>query len=298
METNENKGGEDNKETKKEEDEEEVVVIGKPTTSYAFSQARLRKLIIDFFQEEEKAKRLKTLLELHLDIGHRLMFFVSKYAKNKLYNLHGIPRCPAEMYKNELRSTRKRFFDFESLEGTGNLIYESERNPTFLIVKDIRLVLPFAQALRWFIANGLDLVYISDLKELDEAYDKYNIERRTRYSQKHKSKRKQIRAEIELLVREEAKKRQKEEQENENEEMSEGESSSTAKRKCWLSQPERREVNRRMNEYLQKNKKMKRRQRNKDNSSIGSSSMSRGEMTPQPTLLEVGKLFESILPIL
>ena len=84
-------------------------------------------------------------------------------------------------------------------------MFEGQRNPAFFVATDIKLVLPLAQALRWFIANGLDLVYTENLKELDGAYDKYNIERRTRYSQKHKSKRKQIRAEIELLVREEAK---------------------------------------------------------------------------------------------
>ena len=102
METSEEEGG---------EDEKGVEEIPNPSfTSYAYSQGRLRGLIIDFFHEEEKKNRLKALLGLHPDIGHRLMFFVSKYAKNKLYNLHGIPRCPTEMYKNELRSTNKEIF--------------------------------------------------------------------------------------------------------------------------------------------------------------------------------------------
>lgn len=253
-------------------------------TNFVYSQQRLRALVQEFFKDEITLNKLDVLLKLSPDILHRLHYFVSKFTLNRMYNINGIPRCPAEMYKNELRANRKRFFNFESIEGSGFLLYEGKKNPKFLISNlegsSISMVLPAAVALKWFISGGLLEAFYTDLEEFTKAYEIYNAERRLRYAQKHKLKRKQLRSNIETEVRTECASRIGDE--------------TLKKRKCWLSQEDRKEVNKRLAIVLNEKTETKKMRLEKT-----------GNKPKPPKLknaigkfVEVGALFENMTPIL
>lgn len=200
--------------------------------AFCSSQEQLRQIVLQFFDDDKNYERLNTLLSLSPDICLRVLFFVSKFGATKIYNIDGYPQSPGEMYKATLRSYRKRFFDFESTEGKGDIILDGVVNPKIQVCPargDISLVLPVAVAMRWFLKKQLDVPFVQDLDNINASFDAYNHERRHRYSQRHKCKRKILRTTIEHKVHEESLLNKSSEEKD--------------KRKCWLTQEERRRVN-------------------------------------------------------
>lgn len=245
------------------------------TIPFLNNQERLREYARAFFRDEKNYNRLRVLMETDPRIMNILFFFVAKYGNTRLYNVNKVPRCLTEMYKSTLRSFRKHFFDFEAESGKGDFSLDGEINPSFPVhdtFGDLELNLPVLMAMRWFLANDLDIHFFADIDAIKTSYETYISERRERYSDRHKAKRRKIRKEVEQKVRSE-----QEMMVAEGVDLSAlppstsvastttSTSSKRRRRKCYLTQEQRKLVNARIAEQIKqerqerkKNKRIKR----------------------------------------
>lgn len=187
--------------------------------TYFDQQSMFRRKLEMYYNDElhgqDRFTRLKKLLLDHHELGnvnqvHRhILYFVMHY------NQHIPIRVPKQLmddtddesqgqscsfplvchieseYGNAMTKYKKRFFDFLSREGHGELVWEGKINPHVFISYDretISAPLPVLLALTWFINTGLDLYFWAHLQDIMKAYKEHTNTTKERYTLTQKLK--------------------------------------------------------------------------------------------------------------
>ena len=185
-----------------------------PKTTYHTRQEAYRENVAKFFQLEDHYIRLTAILNRGDTTCSMLMYFVTKFAGNKVYATNIGFFCPKDAYCDALRSHQKRFYNFESRAGCGDLWYNGIRNPRVMADPkqgSISLSLPRLVALQWAIQHGFDTLFLSQYKEISTSYQIHTQAKKKKYTEAHKKKKKNLRCEIETKVIHEREEREEQE---------------------------------------------------------------------------------------
>eukprot|EP00514_Thraustochytrium_sp_LLF1b_P006426 CAMPEP_0184538818 /NCGR_PEP_ID=MMETSP0198_2-20121128/17795_1 /TAXON_ID=1112570 /ORGANISM="Thraustochytrium sp., Strain LLF1b" /LENGTH=181 /DNA_ID=CAMNT_0026932291 /DNA_START=691 /DNA_END=1236 /DNA_ORIENTATION=- len=146
-------------------------------TTFASRQEDYRKSLETFFADEEHHTRLLRLL----DSTTHLFFFVREFEPHAIvHTTHGLFRMCDE-YRNAMTNHKKRYYNFESKVGEGELVWKGQRNP--LVGPRLPAPLPRLVALQWLIQHDFDLLYFERKDEVLEAHARHN--RRKGFSARH-----------------------------------------------------------------------------------------------------------------
>jgi hypothetical protein len=132
-----------------------------------------------------------------------LMFFVTKYSKNKVYGTTRGFRCPTDAYCDALRAHQKKWYDFASKPGYGSLLVNGVHNPVITVgngMDALNLPLPKLTALKWVIDHGFDEHFFVNYRDVKHHYNLYRNTKKKRYTDTHKQKKREIRREMESKV--------------------------------------------------------------------------------------------------
>lgn len=192
------------------------------STQYSFKQLQeqYRATTSKFFSNMENYTRLRKIV-YHRDerIFSILLFFVIRYKDHSLYlcqrSYNSGPEVndankpvysfykPKDEYNRTLKKYKKRFYDFESKVGSGDLFWDGIRNPKFLVAPDngpISLPLAKMIACYWSIEHGFDTVFWDNYPSILEHYEIFTLKTKKKYTEAHKQKKKKMRSEIEEKV--------------------------------------------------------------------------------------------------
>mmetsp|Transcript_17675 Transcript_17675/g.31167 ORF Transcript_17675/g.31167 Transcript_17675/m.31167 type:complete len:202 (+) Transcript_17675:720-1325(+) len=151
-------------------------------TTFASRQEDYRKSLETFFADEEHHTRLLRLL----DSTTHLFFFVREFEPHAIvHTTHGLFRMCDE-YRNAMTNHKKRYYNFESKVGEGELVWKGQRNP--LVGPRLPAPLPRLVALQWLIQHDFDLLYFERKDEVLEAHARHNTDVKRRYMANHKAR--------------------------------------------------------------------------------------------------------------
>ena len=156
-------------------------------------QGRSRASVASFFQCDDKAMRLKRFSE-H-GVLNVVSFFLSPHY-NHVNKLGAAPVHLNEEYKAAMSNLKKRYFDFTSQAGKGELVWEGQRNPEMTLVEGVSLPLPSLVALKWFIESGFDRLFWQDYEHTKRTFDAHFTKVKLKYTETHKNKKKAARERI------------------------------------------------------------------------------------------------------
>lgn len=159
-------------------------------TTFLMEQELMRKDCTDFFRTLDHLQRLRkfTLNNDHGKIFAVVFFFVKRFEKGRLvHNGTGL-YCIAEEYSHALATFKKRFYDFESKEGKGDLYWKGEQNPTVQLGHDVFLTLPVLVAMKWFISMRFDAMFWMRYEDIMAAYVDHTAKIKERYTTQHRQK--------------------------------------------------------------------------------------------------------------
>lgn len=174
-----------------------------PRCTHVARQEAYRKRVTDFFRSRDHYVRLQGILNKGESACAMLMYFVTKYSGNRVFSTTQGVFCPKDAYCDALRSHQKRFYNFESREGHGDLWYNGIQNPRVLANTEhgaIALPLPRLVALQWAIQMGFDEIFLREYKAIAAQYMEYTQAKKHKYTEAHKRKKKTLRAEMEKQV--------------------------------------------------------------------------------------------------
>lgn len=169
-------------------------------TNFPVQQDTYREKLRFFFSDDAKFARLKRLLEERKRNCSMVFFFVKEFEKGALVTTEdGTVCCLLDEYKTAMSSFKKRFYDFQSKPGKGELVYMGERNPLVVVREDedeFCAPLPCLMALYWFIQRDFDLLFWRDYERVSKAYKEFFASVKQRYARAHRERR--ARAELQL----------------------------------------------------------------------------------------------------
>ena len=139
-----------------------------------------------FFNLRENYERLEKLV-VREDLGTILFYFVKHFEPERpVRTKHGLI-CIADDYRAALTSHMKRYFDFLSREGRGDLIWYGERNPGIPVRPDLSntvvLPLPRLVAYQWLIYNDLDIYLWNNFDRVQTSFAEHVLDAKRRYQQ-------------------------------------------------------------------------------------------------------------------
>lgn len=174
-----------------------------PSSNFVAQQTSYRAQAAKFFSDPEKYERLKDLA-IHGDrLSSAVFFFVKEFEKGALVRTdEGIFKMNDE-YRNAITNHKKRYYNFESKEGKGELRWQGLRNPRFLVnpeLGSIALPLPRLVAFQWLIFYGFDKLFWRRKDEVVAAHSEFTTSVKRRYTEAHKSKLKTDRLRIERHI--------------------------------------------------------------------------------------------------
>jgi hypothetical protein len=160
-------------------------------TTFADRQLLYRASVREFFADETRYARLERLL-LRGDIGSLLYFFVKHFESDcVIATTWGRVRVCDE-YRAALTNHKKRWFDFESREGHGELVWEGQVNPPVVVCEargELAAPLPRLVALRWLVDRGLDDLLWERFDDVQTAHARALVEAKARYSEASRARR-------------------------------------------------------------------------------------------------------------
>lgn len=171
-------------------------------TSHQLQQDLLRKDVFDFFYEKDNLERLRkfTLNNEHGKIFAVVFFFVKRFEKNRIVHTGSGLYCITDEYSNALAANTKRFYDFESREGKGDIYWEGQRNPLIQIGVDVFLPLPVLVAMKWFLNMSFDSIFWSRYDDIMDAYVDFTTTVKEKYMNTHRQKLIKMREEAKQTV--------------------------------------------------------------------------------------------------
>lgn len=155
-------------------------------------------LVVQFFLSPDAFERLEKIYnEKENGIFDTIVFFVKIHQRNKIVrNLHNSFHCISDEYKSGVTSHKKRYYDFKSKSGRGDLVYKGKVNPPVLVEhgdRSISLPLPCLVACWWFIQNNFDTFFWAEFEEVKRAHDLHVTNNKRIYSTTHKTGKSKIR---------------------------------------------------------------------------------------------------------
>ena len=196
----------------------------------------------EFFACPEKYARLHKLVVNGDRLSSMVFYFVKEFEKGKVVNTTRGIFIMCDEYRNAITNHKKRYYNFESKEGKGDLIWGGAVNPRFLVNPDrgaIALPLPRRVAFQWFIQYGFDVLFWERYDEVCAAYTSFTTSVKRRYTEAHKSKKRADRMRVEREVIE----------------AREGPPVRKGKKSVYLTRAERQMVSRLLEEQRKKRKK-------------------------------------------
>lgn len=192
-------------------------------------------LVAEFFSGDDAFDRLdKIYKEKENGVFEIIVFFVKVHQKNKVIrNQHNGFYCIADQYKAGVTSHKKRYYDFKSKQGRGDLVHNGKVNPLVLVEKgdrNIILPLPCLVACWWFIQNNFDTFFWEEFEGVKRAYEVHVANNKRIYSATHKTGKSKLR---EAVIKQVIKQR---------EENEVGEEKPKNKKRPFLTRPERKLV--------------------------------------------------------
>lgn len=184
-----------------------------PKYTYKLRQDTYREVLNLFFSNLDNYQRLQRIIYKGDETYAIIMYFITEYSKHRLFMSTQGAVCPKTAYTNALKSHQKRFYNFDSRKGRGDLWYNGIINPLVLAsVKNGSLSLPLPRlvALRWFIQEDFDEIFWQHEHDIIIQYNEYTKAKKKKYTEAHKQKKKILRQQIEDNVIDEKKEKLKE----------------------------------------------------------------------------------------
>ena len=172
-------------------------------TTFLERQETNKRSVNEFFASQENYNALEAIIQEGENICSVIMYFVTEYSKNRVYQIDGDVFCPNDSYRYALRSHLKRFYDFENRIGQGDLWYNGVLNPRVVANEErgpLALSLPRLVALQWFIKNKFDVMFWQRYPDVLASYDIFVSNKKQKYTETHKAKKKMLRQQIEAGV--------------------------------------------------------------------------------------------------
>lgn len=145
-------------------------------------QQQYRANAHEFFRVPEHHARLERLVARG-DIGSLLYFFVKHFETHRYVKTRrGLLRV-ADQYRSALTSHMKRYYDFESREGRGDLDWHGQCNPLVEAREDggVALPLPRLVAYQWLIYMDFDLYLWDRYEDIGVAFTTFTLAAKQRY---------------------------------------------------------------------------------------------------------------------
>lgn len=159
-------------------------------------QIVLRERVQTFFALESHYFRLKRILNKIVSTetrvaneGDLMYFFLNRYKAGTVMRSSGTDRLfvVKEEYKSALANYRKRYFDFSSRTGMGDLRWEGSTNPAIL-VREYALPLPKIVAFMWLLQSDLDYIFLENFDEIFTEFTIFINSTKQRYLTNHRQR--------------------------------------------------------------------------------------------------------------
>ena len=180
-------------------------------TTFEERQRANRLSVKEFFLDPVHYHALERIILHDEDICSVVMYFVTEYSKNRVFQTPDGVFCPNDSYRYALRSNLKRFYDFENRPGQGDLWFDGILNPRVVVngaLGSLALSLPRLVALQWLIKNKFDVLFWQRFADIEMCHNAFLMNKKSKYTETHKKKKKMLRQRIEagvLKVRDERK---------------------------------------------------------------------------------------------
>ena len=172
-------------------------------TTFEERQRAHRVAAKEFFGEAGHYYALERIILKSEDICSIVMYFVTEYSKNRVFQTADGVFCPNDSYRYALRSNLKRFYDFENRPGQGDLWYDGILNPRVVVnetLGSLALPLPRLVALQWLIKNKFDILFWQRFADIEVCHTAFLVNKKSKYTETHKKKKKLLRQKIEASV--------------------------------------------------------------------------------------------------
>jgi hypothetical protein len=169
------------------------------------NQSQYRLKLKDFFSQNENYIELKRFLDkanqIKNDKQHPLLWeiivhYITKQNAIIIPEDKSIPPIKLEhLYRLTIQSQRKRFFNFLCDSGTGDLIWESERNPLINPSHELGVEcesLPRLLAIKFMIMNRSYIDFWNNYANIRDLYIEYKLKTNKRYQKTHQLKLKEL----------------------------------------------------------------------------------------------------------
>jgi hypothetical protein len=174
------------------------------SSNYEVQQLTYREQAESFFSNKERYERLLKIAVNGDRIYSVIFYFVKEFEKGRVVqSRHGGYYRICDEYRNAITNHKKRYYDFESKEGKGQLVWKGATNPRVLVnaqMGSIALPLPRLVAMQWFIQYDFDLLFWDRRDEVVVAFTEFTTSVKRKYTEAHKTKKRADRVRVEREV--------------------------------------------------------------------------------------------------
>ena len=173
-------------------------------SNYEVQQHTYREQARLFFSDKGRYERLRNIAINGDRIYSIIFYFVKEFEKGRVVQArHGGYYRICDEYRNAITNHKKRYYDFESKEGKGQLVWQGATNPRVLVNSEmgsIALPLPRLVAMQWFIQYDFDLLFWDRRDEIVAAFTEFTTSVKRKYTEAHKNKKRADRIRVEREV--------------------------------------------------------------------------------------------------
>lgn len=168
-------------------------------TANADRQQVLRQQVVTFFADDKHYFRLKRVLDALIrsepkvaNEGTLMFHFLNKYNPGVVMSpvSRRLFKLPEE-YKSAVGNYSKKYFDFGSRTGMGDLRWGGETNPAVLI-REYAMPLPKCVAFMWLLQTELDTIFLAEFDAIFASFVQFSTENKERYLQNQRIKHQQL----------------------------------------------------------------------------------------------------------
>ena len=151
-----------------------------------------KTLLDSFFSDKDAFKRLQKIESKRKEeVFPIIVHFVKHYEGDKVrQNKDGYFLRISDMYSTAITSHKKRYYDFCSVFGKGELVYNGKVNPYVSIKngdEEVVSTLPCLIAVWWFLRYDFDFIFWDEYEEVKKMYHEYTNAMKKQYSAAHKA---------------------------------------------------------------------------------------------------------------
>lgn len=170
--------------------------LTKQSSNFILSQQAYRETLRHFFSDEDNFLRLIRITLGPPKICSVIFYFVKEYKSHRFIQFNGEVLRLSDEYSNAITSHKKRYYNFESRIGHGELLWEGEKNPIVPIRGIDKFPLPTLVALKWFIQFNFDRLFWKEFDEVQQSFTEFTTTIKRKYTETHKQKKRSHREEI------------------------------------------------------------------------------------------------------